>query len=192
MSICIVKVCLEAATVAAYQSRVTHICVSKLTIIGSDNGLSPGRRQAIIWTNSGILLIGALGTNVSEILIKICTFSLKKMLLKMSSGKRPPSCLGLCSLNDILLPVYSCVQNCFVLAHKKIHYTNIYLHESVSIDGCFVFLSVKRLKHNFHLACAVLTSVVGGYRLLHSQGYVTPWFPVEGAWYGKDLDWLVS
>ena len=75
--------------------RVTHICVSKLTITGSDNGLSPGRRQAIIWTNAGILLIGALGTNVSEILIKICTFSLKKMLLKMSSGKRRPSCLGL-------------------------------------------------------------------------------------------------
>ena len=30
--------------------RATHICVSKLTIIGSDNGLSPGRHQAIIWT----------------------------------------------------------------------------------------------------------------------------------------------
>ena len=46
---------------------------SKLTIIGSDNGLSPGRRQAIIWTNAGtcILLIGPLGTNFSEILIEI-------------------------------------------------------------------------------------------------------------------------
>ena len=43
--------------------RVTHICVSKLAIIGSDNGLSPGRRQAIIWTNAEILLIGSLGTN---------------------------------------------------------------------------------------------------------------------------------
>ena len=42
--------------------RVTHICVDNLTIIGSDNGLSPGRRQAIIWTNAGILLIGPLGT----------------------------------------------------------------------------------------------------------------------------------
>ena len=51
--------------------RVTHICVSKLTIIGSDNGLSPGRRQAIIWTNAGILLIGPLRTNFSEILIEI-------------------------------------------------------------------------------------------------------------------------
>ena len=51
--------------------RVTYICVGKLTIIGSDNGLSPGRRQAIFWTNAGILLIGPLGTNFSEILIGI-------------------------------------------------------------------------------------------------------------------------
>ena len=51
--------------------RVMHICVSKLTIIGRDNGLLPGRCQAIIWTNAGILLIGALGTNFSEILIEI-------------------------------------------------------------------------------------------------------------------------
>ena len=50
--------------------RVTHICVGKLTNIGSDNGLSPGRRQAIIWTNSGILIIGPLETNFNEILIK--------------------------------------------------------------------------------------------------------------------------
>ena len=66
---------------------VTHICVGKLTIIGSDNGLSPERRQAIIWINAGILLIGPLGTNFSEILIEIQTFSLKKMRLKMLSAK---------------------------------------------------------------------------------------------------------
>ena len=36
--------------------RVTHICVSKLAIIGSDD-LYPGRRQAIIWTNAGILKV---------------------------------------------------------------------------------------------------------------------------------------
>ena len=46
---------------------MTHICVGNLTIIGSDNGLSPGRRQAIIWTNAGILLIGSSGTDFSEI-----------------------------------------------------------------------------------------------------------------------------
>ena len=62
----------------------THICVSKLTIIGSDNGLLSDRRQAIIWTNDGILLIGPLGTNFNEILTAIHTFLLKKMHLKMS------------------------------------------------------------------------------------------------------------
>ena len=74
---------------------VTHICVSKLTIIGSENGLSPDRRQAVIWTNVEILLIRTLGTNLSEILIEIQTFSFKKMHLKMSSGKWRPFCLGL-------------------------------------------------------------------------------------------------
>ena len=74
---------------------MTHICVSKLTIIGSDNGLSPGRRQAIVWTNAEILLIRPLGTNLSEILFEILTFSLKKMRLKVSSAKWRPFCLGL-------------------------------------------------------------------------------------------------
>ena len=75
--------------------RVTHICISKLTIIGSDNGFSLGRHQAIIWTDAGILLIGPLGTNFSEILIEIHTFSFKKMHLKMSSGKWRPFCFSL-------------------------------------------------------------------------------------------------
>ena len=65
-----------------HRGRVTHICVGKHTIIVSDNGLSPGRRQAIIWTNAGILLIGPLWTNFSEILIEILTFSFAKMRLK--------------------------------------------------------------------------------------------------------------
>ena len=51
----------------------TYICVSKLTSIGSDNCLV--RWQAIIWTNAGILLIESWGTNFSEILIEIHTFS---------------------------------------------------------------------------------------------------------------------
>ena len=41
----------------SHWGRVTHICVSNLTIIGSDSGLSPSRRQAIIWTNAAILLL---------------------------------------------------------------------------------------------------------------------------------------
>ena len=58
----------------SHWDRVTHICVSKLTIIGSDDGLSPGRSKAIIWTNDGMLLIGPPGTHFSEILIEINTF----------------------------------------------------------------------------------------------------------------------
>ena len=72
--------------------RVTHIWVTKIAIIGSDNGLLPGRRQAIIWTNAGILLTGPLGTNFSGILIEIHSFSFKKL----SSAKWRPCC---CSLN---------------------------------------------------------------------------------------------
>ena len=40
---------------------MTHICVGNLTIIGSENGLSYGRRQAIIQTNAWILLMEHLG-----------------------------------------------------------------------------------------------------------------------------------
>ena len=86
---------------------MTHICVVDLTIIGSDNGLSPGRRQAIIWTNAGILLIGPLGTNFSEISIKILTFSFTKMRLKVSSAKWRPFCLGLSVLTRLPLKTKS-------------------------------------------------------------------------------------
>ena len=82
-------------TKLTHWGRVTHICVGKLTIIGSDNGLSPGRRQAIIWTNIAILLVVTLGTNLSEILIKVLTFSFTKMHLFESSVKWCPFCLGL-------------------------------------------------------------------------------------------------
>ena len=83
--------------------RVTHIWVGKLTIIASDNGLSPGQHQAIIWTNAGILLIGPLGTKFNEIFIEIHAFSFKKMHLKMSSAKWRPFCLSPNVLNKSLI-----------------------------------------------------------------------------------------
>ena len=82
--------------------RVTHICVSKLTTIGSDNGLLPGRHQATIWTNAGILLIGPLGTNFSEILIGIQTFWFVKMLLKLSCAKWRPFSLSHIVVNAVV------------------------------------------------------------------------------------------
>ena len=74
--------------------RVTHKCVSKLTTNSPDNGFSPGRCQGIIWTNADILPIGPLGTNFSQILVAIHTFTFKRMHLKISSGKWRPFCLG--------------------------------------------------------------------------------------------------
>ena len=76
----------QLMTIQTHWGLVTHICVTNLTAIGSDDGLTPGRCHAIIWTNAGILLIGPLETNFSTILKKFYTFSLKKMHLKMSSG----------------------------------------------------------------------------------------------------------
>ena len=66
------------------------------------------RRQAIIWTNAGMLLIGPLGTNFSEIIIGIQRFSFKKMHLNMSSARWRPFCLGLNVLMDLLIiPFYN-------------------------------------------------------------------------------------
>ena len=87
------------------RALVMHIiCVGNLINIGSDNGLSPYRRQAIIRTNTGMLLIGLLGTNFSEILIEIQIFSLKKIRLKMSFVKCYPFRLGLNVLSYPHLP----------------------------------------------------------------------------------------
>ena len=90
---------LPGANELTHWGRVTHVCVGKLIIIGLDNGLSPDRRQAIIWTNVGLLSIGPLQTYFSENLIKIQQFSLNKMHMKMASAKWRPSCLGLNVLN---------------------------------------------------------------------------------------------
>ena len=62
--------------------------------IGSDNGLPPIWRQAIIWTNAGLLSIEPLETYFNKILIKIQNFSFTKMHLKISSAKWRPFCPG--------------------------------------------------------------------------------------------------
>ena len=81
------KKAIRFVSLLTHWGRVTHICVSKLTIIGSDNSLSPERRQATIWTNAGMSNIGTLGTNCSEILSEIRTFSFN---IKSSAKWRPP------------------------------------------------------------------------------------------------------
>ena len=92
--------CIWVTEGLTHWGRLTHICVCKLVIIASHNGLSPGRRQAIIWTNAAELLIRALGTNFTEFLSEIYAFSFKKKHLKMASAKWRPFCLG---LNELML-----------------------------------------------------------------------------------------
>ena len=73
---------LESYLFLTHWGKVTHICVGNLTIIGSDNGLSPSHHGAIIWSNAEIILTGPLGKIFSEILIEIHTFSFKKCIWK--------------------------------------------------------------------------------------------------------------
>ena len=85
---------------STHWGRVTHICVSKLTIIGSDNGLSPGRRQAIIWTNAGILLIWTFRNKLqwnfkrySDIFVEENAF--ENVIWKMAAILSRPQCVNL-------------------------------------------------------------------------------------------------
>ena len=78
-------------------------CAYKLTINDSDNGLSPDRRLAIIWTNAGVLFIRTLETNLKDILSEIQTFSFKIMNLKMPSAKWRKIYIGLNALLHTIL-----------------------------------------------------------------------------------------
>ena len=76
------------------RSPMVHIVQIPQIDHGSNNGLSPFRRQTIIYTNAGLLLIRPLGTKFNEILIKIQNFLFTKMLVKISSAKWRPFCPG--------------------------------------------------------------------------------------------------
>ena len=92
-------------------------------IIGSDNGLLPPQHHIIIWTNAGMLEIRPLRTNFNEISIEMQTFSLNKMLLKMSFGKRRPFCLSLNVLKrkhvTFMATIHTQLQACSLLPSYK-------------------------------------------------------------------------
>ena len=121
----------------SHWGRVTHICVSKLTIISSDNGLLPGWCQAIIWTNAEILLTGPLGTNFSEILIKIYVFSFWKMHWKLSPGKWDHFVsASMCHIGFIYISmtyglIYKSVKNIWLLH-------DCYVQEQMTVSLCFM------------------------------------------------------
>ena len=118
-----------------------HICISKLTIIGSDNGLSPVWCQVIIWTNAAILSMWPWRTYFSEILFQIEKFSFMEMHCKMSSAKWQPFCLGL---------------NVFKWLDMKYFSPILYFFPCCDEFSCQVcdFSSKPRLRNNMLLGCS--------------------------------------
>ena len=120
----------------------------------------PGRRQAIIWTNAGILFTEPLGTNISEILIEIHTVSFKKVHLKMLSAKMAP-----------ILSLLQCV-NTFknhTSQYKKIDFMDKILvilcmagtHSKVTLNASIFFyinVTVSFLSRYFQICIEVNTS----------------------------------
>ena len=139
--------------------RVTHICVGKLTIIGSDNGLSPARCQTIIWTNAGILLIRPSGTNISEILIEIGVFSFKKINLKMSSAKCRPFCHGL---------------NVLTIFPMSAHTEIIAIH-NISAHVLFFSQLNTQLGYPWPEHGFILSSFIADHRSLSAKGVADMW-----------------
>ena len=106
---------------------VLHICVSELGKYCSGNGLLPVQHQAITWTNAGLLLIGPLGTNFSEIQIKMQLFSFTKMHLNLSAEKWWPFCPGGDELTHSGWVMHICISD-------KGHYwssNGLYLFEAI-------------------------------------------------------------
>ena len=66
---------------------MTYIYVGNFTIIESKNGLSPGSRQAFIWSSVGILLIGSIGVKFCEILIETLNITIQNNALNVLSVK---------------------------------------------------------------------------------------------------------
>ena len=76
-----------------------HICNSKLTIIGSDNGLSPGQHQVIIWTSARILLIAPFTNKLQWNLnqntkLFINENALENVVRKMAAILSQPRCVN--------------------------------------------------------------------------------------------------
>ena len=130
-----------------------YIFVNKLTIIGSDNGLSPERRQAIIWTSAGILLIESLGANSSEILSAIHAFSFKKIHLKTLSMKWWPFSLGLNEWTNWGL-------------HKICHsseynWRKLLLHLSVILWSAAVIMLQGKIQNSLKIANGIIVWQIG-------------------------------
>ena len=111
--------------------------------IGSDNGLSLIRSKAIMYTNAMSLSITPLGTNFGDILIKIQTFSFRKMHLEMSSAKWRPYSL-------ISGSIY-CYINIKVLKYDN-YFTYAWLHLFLSISEYFSYYTFVCISEYIHIS----------------------------------------
>ena len=122
----------QPATIAElyinHWGRVRHICVSNLTIIASDNFLSPGWRQTIIWCWN--IVNSTLGTHFSEILSESHTFSIKKMHTKMSPISSRSQCV------EVGWP-WLCLSNCMTWQWQNgnnIRLKRFYVHKGSTLN----------------------------------------------------------
>ena len=74
-------VCLSTNLLTQW-GQVKHICVGKLTIIGSDNGLTPGCCQAINWTNAGNCQLDPSGQTSVKFQLEFKYFRSRKCIWK--------------------------------------------------------------------------------------------------------------
>ena len=136
-------------------SWVMHICVGNLTIIGPDYGLSPGQRQAIIWTNAGRFLIGPWGINISEILVCIHTFSFKKnsfenVLCEIASILYRPQCVK--SMKESMFLTCNMMIWGKPICHKYIHGLVQEKHNSIA-NAC-LFCTNPSIPDFFYITSA--------------------------------------
>ena len=104
--------------ILTHWGRVTHICVGDLTIIGSDNGLTPGQHQSTIWTNAGILLIRTLGNLKRNSYTPIKENAFENVVWKMAAILSRPQCVnwinsmyeGISIVNEVLLGWYQHIE----------------------------------------------------------------------------------
>ena len=119
--------------------------IANWVIIGSVNGLSSIRRHAIIWTKFGLMSIRPLGTNFSQILIKIQNFSYMKMNLEKASAKRRIYCSGKDEKSlrsqHIIIWITVCPLQLCIWTHRQAYMT----HSFMTFSGFVTWLHIVYL-----------------------------------------------
>ena len=168
-----------------------QICVSELTIIGSDNGLSPGHRQAIIWTNDAILLIQTFRIHFSEIVENFIHFHSRQCISKCQENGGH---LVSASVIILMLPIW--MQECF---HINLKYPRILQDFNVHFEWCHLVHKCdkklliasktwKKMSTPFHWILCLLVAWHHGHFILIYNAFLfsvvtAVLFPHKGSWW---------